>query len=918
MRKLLLSVIVAFISIIHANGATQTLTINTSELGLANAEVVSSVETGTSAVSIELAKGSASSDPAYYNTGNGIRVYKNGTMTFTAAENYKITEITLTGSTTSYMFKGSCNNGTLSYSSTNTKWAGESDKIILTMDASDAPKYCRLTHISVTYDYVAVASVEPVEISCEIVGAEGIVTLACPTEDAEIYYGFSEDSMDKKYTAPFTVNENCTVYAYAVKGEDKSIPQNYYIDLPYTSFKKVIESSQATDYVTAVGNFQVIYQNSDKGRLLLTDGTSNLLIYKSGNNYSIDYPVGTKISKIEGSVATYNKCFRLIDAELIEGGEGASIVALELSSFEGITYEDNIFDEVSIKNCNISGKDLGQPVIELGEESIGLYDLFELGYENVVGCDITGFVWKYKDDMVIVPIVIEGGEVTATVESPVITPNKLELQLNELVTITCATEGAVIYYTLDESEPTQESEKYEEPIPFTESCTIKARAYYEGEDKVMFPSAVVEKTYQVFDPTCNVISEGNHDVDDKNSLNTYKKHTCTVDGVEYHMNAAHLGEGGNGNAGSNYSIMMNNKKYFCYLIQVGENEGYVVDKIELAYNNEAKTEFAVRGANTPFDDSADEQDVYKAAITGHGNLIGGMSKDNQSIEFKKNYKYFAIYPTNEGAVYLDHITIRYREAAIAPAPELADELGDDFESDEEVLLIPQLPSHEDWTAMYQVNDGDAFEAEVDDITYHEEALDAATLHSIKIWYEHYNGVDKTEPKTYYHLTAPQVTIENANQEDENPVTTINFGTIGEGVVVYFTLNGTAPNISEAALRARAKAAAADGEYNIESLADIDAVHAVTADTKVVKIHAMEGETLPEISLVTKAVHPEMGISSSIKYHDDTIDLPTGIEDINAADASEAVYFNLQGVRVENPENGTFIRVLKGKAEKMMK
>ena len=45
--------------------------------------------------------------------------------------------------------------------------------------------------------------------------------------------------------------------------------------------------------------------------------------------------------------------------------------------------------------------------------------------------------------------------------------------------------------------------------------------------------------------------------------------------------------------------------------------------------------------------------------------------------------------------------------------------------------------------------------------------------------------------------------------------------------------------------------------------------------------------------------------------------PTGIAGIEAEDG-EAVYFNLQGVRVQNPENGIFIRVQNGKATKIMK
>ena len=49
----------------------------------------------------------------------------------------------------------------------------------------------------------------------------------------------------------------------------------------------------------------------------------------------------------------------------------------------------------------------------------------------------------------------------------------------------------------------------------------------------------------------------------------------------------------------------------------------------------------------------------------------------------------------------------------------------------------------------------------------------------------------------------------------------------------------------------------------------------------------------------------------------TADVPSGIAGIEAENG-EAVYFNLQGVRVENPENGIFIRVQNGKAVKITK
>ncbi len=57
------------------------------------------------------------------------------------------------------------------------------------------------------------------------------------------------------------------------------------------------------------------------------------------------------------------------------------------------------------------------------------------------------------------------------------------------VTLGCRTEGATIHYTLDGSEPTQDSPVYGLPFEIRESCRIKARAYKEGSE----PSPVASR-----------------------------------------------------------------------------------------------------------------------------------------------------------------------------------------------------------------------------------------------------------------------------------------------------------------------------------------------------------------------------------------------------------------------------------------
>ncbi len=57
------------------------------------------------------------------------------------------------------------------------------------------------------------------------------------------------------------------------------------------------------------------------------------------------------------------------------------------------------------------------------------------------------------------------------------------------VVISCDTPGADIYYTTDGSDPDEDSESYESPIPVSESTTVKARAYAEDYNPSFVASA---------------------------------------------------------------------------------------------------------------------------------------------------------------------------------------------------------------------------------------------------------------------------------------------------------------------------------------------------------------------------------------------------------------------------------------------
>ena len=72
---------------------------------------------------------------------------------------------------------------------------------------------------------------------------------------------------------------------------------------------------------------------------------------------------------------------------------------------------------------------------------------------------------------------IKAKEVVAT---PVISPNGGEFETSATVTLTCGTDGAQIYYTLDGTTPTTASAAYSQPFTLTESATVKAVAVKSG------------------------------------------------------------------------------------------------------------------------------------------------------------------------------------------------------------------------------------------------------------------------------------------------------------------------------------------------------------------------------------------------------------------------------------------------------
>lgn len=68
----------------------------------------------------------------------------------------------------------------------------------------------------------------------------------------------------------------------------------------------------------------------------------------------------------------------------------------------------------------------------------------------------------------------------------------MQIAIDDQIKITCGTKGALIYYTLDGSTPTEDSTMYSGPFSVEGTCTVKARAFKEGLDPSDVAVAEVE------------------------------------------------------------------------------------------------------------------------------------------------------------------------------------------------------------------------------------------------------------------------------------------------------------------------------------------------------------------------------------------------------------------------------------------
>lgn len=255
-------------------------------------------------------------------------------------------------------------------------------------------------------------------------------------------------------------------------------------------------TAQATDYelVTLADALEV----GANYILVANDGAVAMGIYSSGNNVpavSITAPVNNVVAISDEAVGVitlessgredgYNYQLKVEGGYLYAASTSKNYMKVketaDAKAQASIAVAADGVATIKFDNKDSSNKDVRNWVRFNPNNNNPIFSCYTSGQQDV---------YLYKE--------VTGEEPVATVETPEITPATGKFGGPQQVTISCATEGAAIYYTTDGTAPTSESTLYEAPFTVSETTTVKAIAYVDTDaSKVASSTITILDSYE--------------------------------------------------------------------------------------------------------------------------------------------------------------------------------------------------------------------------------------------------------------------------------------------------------------------------------------------------------------------------------------------------------------------------------------
>ena len=317
------------------------------------------------------------------------------------------------------------------------------------------------------------------------------VTIACATEGATIHYtvdGSNPTTGSTVFTGAIVISETTTVKAFAVKEGliDSQIATAVYTitDAPTPSnYTRLSEVSQLTNGAKVI--FAARFnENANEYYAMKAvasgkpEGVLFTSVYDDGE--TLPSTIADEESTYYWTVATDGTSFTFTNANgdvlgytsstnFSPGGNNIAWTITAATSSETSMVPD--YDAFNVNNVNVNNRAFALN----SNHNFGPYHI-----QNMPSGDYNFFVDMFATE----------GSGAQYCSMPAFTPAAGTYFEAQNVTISCATEGATIYYTLDESTPTTSSNVYTGPIVISATTTVKAMAAKEGYENSNVATAV--------------------------------------------------------------------------------------------------------------------------------------------------------------------------------------------------------------------------------------------------------------------------------------------------------------------------------------------------------------------------------------------------------------------------------------------
>lgn len=331
------------------------------------------------------------------------------------------------------------------------------------------------------------------------------VTLACETADASIYYtldGTDPTAESTLYNAPFTLDATTTVKAIAVKEnmQNSTIAEATFtkvepaVAVNYTRITSLSQLQDGDKVILAARRYDSIPSTYYVAPTRIANNRFNGVEVTAENEI-----ITTEVDSVVWTVKETDGVYKFVNTSNDTLGYGTSG-----TTFTSATNKEwTIVEYTNVSTALIPGY-TGYKITNVA--NTGRSVALSASNNNVFGAYANSNAENNNAAQYnfAIDFFVDLGDHAPLVATPTFSVPAGNYSEVQNVEILCATEGATIRYTLDGTDPTEESAEYTAALTITEPTTVKAKAYKQD----CIASGIAEAFYNVnITPTITVDAE---------------------------------------------------------------------------------------------------------------------------------------------------------------------------------------------------------------------------------------------------------------------------------------------------------------------------------------------------------------------------------------------------------------------------